>query len=908
MTSPEQHSEKTIRQSLGIDNQPHTIYNVSLLAEQGFPEILSLPFSARVLIENLARNMHRSKISHDLIFQACRFYQEPSQASSEDPILIPFYPGRVLMQDFTGVPAVVDLAAMRDAMSAAGHDPKKINPLVPVDLIIDHSVQVDHFRESCSSLLNAQKEYQRNRERYELLKWAQNSFDNFRVVPPESGICHQVNLEYLARVVSCEQANDMSGSKTPVAFPDTLVGTDSHTTMINCLGVLGWGVGGIEAEAVMLGQPYYMNLPQIVGVYLHGKPGDKVTSTDIALHVTQRLRQEKVVEKIVEFTGPGIQHLQLTDRATISNMCPEYGATAGFFPIDEQSISFLSQTNRKDLAQKVATYCKATGFFNHHDRNLVFSSRVDIDLSCICPSVAGPSRPQDRIPLVELSSKTTETFDLADKNSVAISNPEKTSQKTAKEPELTNGSIVIAAITSCTNTSNPHTMMGAGLIARNALKKGLSVPWYVKTSLSPGSRVVADYLEHAGLMKDLAALGFQNTGFGCMTCIGNSGPLDAFVEKSIDQHGLDVMSVLSGNRNFEARIHQKIKGNFLMSPIMVVAFALAGKINMDMETQPLGYDEKNQPVFLKDIYPSHKEIEEYVSSHVREEFYKNQYEKIFQGQPLWQEVAAPTSATFTFDPASTYIQNPPFFKNLGTPADTLEDIRNARALLVLGDSVTTDHISPAGAIAKTSPAGEYLAKAHVAQQDFNSYGSRRGNHEVMMRGTFANVRIQNRLVEEQGGMTRIFPENASAAVFDAAMTYEKRNTPLVVFGGKEYGTGSSRDWAAKGTCLLGVKAVIAESFERIHRSNLVGMGVLPLVFMEGDTFDSLGLTGNETFSILGMDKIAPNARLQVQAKNEDTTISFAVQAKINTQVEVDYIRNQGILPYVLRQMQEAIAP
>ncbi len=893
---------KSIQQTLDLGGVPHSIYNISLLAGQGFPDIFSLPFSARILIENLARNMEKAGLSDEIIQQACQFYL----TGSHEQILIPFYPGRVLMQDFTGVPAVVDLAAMRDTMALSGHDPKKINPLVPVDLIIDHSVQVDHFREENAFFLNAQKEYERNAERYELLKWAQNSFDNFRVVPPESGICHQVNLEYLAQVISSET----SKNGQLFAFPDTLVGTDSHTTMINCLGVLGWGVGGIEAEAVMLGEPYYMNLPGIVGVRLHGKPSARVSSTDIALFVTQRLREKKVVEKIVEFTGPGLAHLQLTDRATISNMAPEYGATAGFFPVDDKTIAFLNQTNRKNLAKKVGIYCRATGFFNELDKDLVFSSSLDIDLSAIPPCVAGPSRPQDRIILTDLKSSTIQSFDLEKSDSVKITDPEANDRKDNNAPELTNGSIVIAAITSCTNTSNPHTMMGAGLLARKALEKGLTVPWYVKTSLSPGSRVVMDYLENAGLMKDLAALGFQNTGFGCMTCIGNSGPLDTFVEESIDKHGLDVMSVLSGNRNFEARIHQKVKGNFLMSPIMVVAFALAGRINIDMETDPLGYDRENNPVFLSDIYPSREEIEEFVTSHVNENFYKNQYEKIFQGQKLWQQVKASESSTFSFHANSTYIQNPPFFTDMDAPADTLEDIIDARALLVLGDSVTTDHISPAGAITKDSPAGKYLANAQVAPKDFNSYGSRRGNHEIMMRGTFANVRIKNRLVDCQGGYTRIFTENAQnedanqiVSVFDAAMTYQKHRIPLVVFGGKEYGTGSSRDWAAKGTCLLGVKAVIAESFERIHRSNLVGMGVLPLVFVDGQTFDSLGLKGNERFSILGLDTIAPNVLLQLRAKTADSEISFKVQAKLNTKMEVDYIRSRGILTHVLHQMQ-----
>jgi aconitate hydratase len=794
------------------------------------------------------------------------------------------------MQDFTGVPAVVDFAAMRNAVKEAGDDPRKINPLVPVDLVIDHSIQVDHFKEKNAFFLNAQKEYERNKERYQLLKWAQKSFDNFRVVPPESGICHQINLEYLATVISTKQTPE--GLQ---AFPDTLVGTDSHTTMINALGVLGWGVGGIEAEAVMLGQPYYMNLPEIIGVNFIGKPQKQITSTDVALYVTHILREENVVEKIVEYTGPGLKYLTLTDRATISNMSPEYGATAGFFPVDEHTLNYLKTTNRPDTAARVEGYCKACGFFNTHDNEIQFSKRIDVDLSLIETSVAGPSRPQDRISLSGVKQRATKIFDLGNRKDLQI-NPEN------KPQALTNGSIVIAAITSCTNTSNPYTMIGAGLAAKKAVEKGLSIPWYVKPSLSPGSRVVMDYLKGSGLMDYFQELGFNNTGFGCMTCIGNSGPLDPFIEEAIKTNKMDVMSVLSGNRNFEARIHQDVTGNFLMSPILVVIYAIAGRIDIDFKTEPLGISKEGQPVFMADIWPEAEEINHFVETYVHEKFFKDQYAHIFKGDALWQELEVEESTTFKFDEASRYIRNPPFFKNFSMELPDLEDIKAARALLVLGDSVTTDHISPAGAIPVDYPAGQYLIKNGVKPWDFNSYGSRRGNHDVMMRGTFANIRIKNRLVSDPGGLTVKFPENEPCYVFDASQKYRDEGTDLVVFGGKEYGTGSSRDWAAKGTTLLGIKAVIATSFERIHRSNLVGMGVLPLIFKEGESFDSLGLKGDETFDISQVNQIKPNGLLSVNALKDGKQIQFQVIVKLNTDIEIDYIKNGGILHYVLRQM------
>jgi aconitate hydratase A / 2-methylisocitrate dehydratase len=884
-----------IKETLSFQNKDYIIHNIQLLETRGLAEISSLPFAARVLIENLARNMGAGTISWDDVVGAAKFYESCSNASN----LVAFYPARVLMQDFTGVPAVVDFAAMRDAVHRAGLDPKKINPLVPVDLVIDHSIQVDHFKEKNAFFLNAKKEYERNAERYKLLKWAQKSFDNFRVVPPESGICHQINLEYLATVVATRET-----AEGTLAFPDTLVGTDSHTTMINALGVLGWGVGGIEAEAVMLGQPYYMNLPEIVGVNFVGKPKRQITSTDIALYVTNILREEKVVEKIVEYTGEGLKNLTLTDRATISNMSPEYGATAGFFPVDDQTLDYLVKTNRSDTAALVEAYAKTCGLFNTHDRLPNFSKIVEVDLSAMETSIAGPSRPQDRIPLSKVKEKTAAIYHLKDREDIQITQQDLENQANQKnQPKaLTNGSVVIAAITSCTNTSNPYTMIGAGLVAKKAVEHGLSIPWYVKTSLSPGSRVVLDYLNGSGLMQYFEALNFNNTGFGCMTCIGNSGPIDPEIEAAIKKNGLDVTSVLSGNRNFEARIHQEVKGNFLMSPLLVVIYAIAGRIDIDFETEPLGFTADNTPVFMKDIWPAPEEINQFVETYVQERFFKEQYAQIFKGDKLWQDLAVSETTTFSFDEDSTYIRKPPFFKNFSRTIPPLPDLKGAKALLVLGDSVTTDHISPAGAIPVDYPAGRYLTDSGVKPWEFNSYGSRRGNHEVMMRGTFANIRIKNHLAGKPGGFTVKFPEQEEGYVFDAAQKYQAENTELLVFGGKEYGTGSSRDWAAKGTCLLGARVVIAESFERIHRSNLVGMGVLPLVFQEGESFDGFGLSGDETFEIAGLNKIKPNSLLTVTAAGNDKTTSFQVIVKLNTDIEIDYIKNQGILHYVLRNM------
>jgi aconitate hydratase len=852
------------------------MHDISMLEKKGIADIKRLPFSIRVLLENLLRHMDGNLVKEEDVMAVANW-------GKEEPAMIPFHPARVLMQDFTGVPAVVDFAVMRDAVVAAKGDPEAINPLVPVDLVIDHSVQVDIHAQKDAVALNVEKEYQRNDERYKLLKWAQKSFDNFRVVPPGSGICHQVNLEHLADVVHVN-------TETGTAYPDTLVGTDSHTTMINGLGVLGWGVGGIEAEAVMLGQPYFMTLPEVVGVKLTGILTPGVTATDLALHVTQALRAENVVEKFVEFTGPGMANLSLTDRATLANMAPEYGATMGFFPVDGKTIDYLKLTNRNESAKIAEAFCRTSQLFATGEENIDFTRMVTIDLSTVEVSIAGPLQPKDRISL----SRVKES--LARKTG---------SGKQAGDKALTDHSIVIAAITSCTNTSNPYVMLGAGLVAKRAVEMGLKIPSFVKTSLSPGSRVVLDYLEDAGLMPSFEALGFHVAGFGCMTCIGNSGPLASGVEKAIQENDLNVASVLSGNRNFEARIHQSIRSNYLMSPMLVVVYALAGTLDIDLESEPLTHTPEGKPVFMADIWPDAKEIEALVANHVKEGFFENQYANVFSGDQLWQELSVEESKTFAWDPDSLYIRKPPFFDGFTRNLPQLGDIADARTLLLLGNSVTTDHISPAGAIPETYPGGRYLIENGVKPETFNSYGSRRGNHEVMMRGTFGNIRIQNGLVDDQGSFTLLLPEKERAFVYDAAMAYQDRSVPLVVLGGREYGTGSSRDWAAKGTALLGVKAVICESFERIHRSNLVGMGVLPLVLKQG-SFEALGIDGTEQFEIRDLDKMQPKGELLVRAVKEDgTDVEFSVISRLDTDVELGYYRNGGILQYVLRQILDA---
>ncbi len=891
-------------ETLNFNGKEITIYNISNLESQGLTNIKRLPFSIRILLENLLRNKDGKIVTNQDITNLVSWGITPEQDNNNNcngPIMVPYHPGRVLMQDFTGVPGVVDLAAMRDALKDAGGDPEKINPSVPVDLVIDHSIQLDFYGTKDSAELNVKKEYNRNAERYKLIKWAQKSFDNFRVVPPGSGICHQVNLEYLADVITTKTINN-----TLVACPDTLVGTDSHTTMINGLGVLGWGVGGIEAEAVMLGQPYFMVLPEVIGVKLTGKPAAGVNATDIVLFITSILRKENVVEKFVEFTGPGLKDLSLADRATIANMSPEYGATMGFFPVDSNTIDYLEMTGRGENARLVEKYCKRCGLFSSNDEKIEFTRVVEIDLSSVKSCIAGPSRPQDRLELSSVKNNFNEVF--SNQFSSGTDNhsagEDKTNTTKGKAEGLTNGSLVIAAISSCTNTSNPFAMIGAGIAARNAVKKGLKIPAFVKTSLSPGSKVVRDYLEDAELLRYLDTLGFNIAGFGCMTCIGNSGPLDPDVEKTIKDNNLVVAAAVSSNRNFEARVHQSVKANYLMSPALVIMYALAGRITIDLESEPVGYESQNgNPVFMQDIWPDSMEIQQTIAKHVKSQFFMDEYANIFKGDKLWQGIDAEKTRTFPWDLKSMYIRQPSFFNDFSSELPTVNDIEQARVLLFLGDSVTTDHISPAGAIPPDYPAGKYLVANNIKQADFNSYGSRRGNHEVMMRGTFGNIRIQNKLVEEQGSFTRMFPERTIESVFDASMAYRKKSIPLVVLGGKEYGTGSSRDWAAKGTELLGVKAVIASSFERIHRSNLVGMGVLPLVLKKENTWDSLGIDGSELFEITGLSDMKPGGELKVKAiKDDKTVIEFSVISRLDTDVELEYYKNGGILPYVLREL------
>ena len=806
-------------------------------------------------------------------------------------------------------------------MKALGGDPEKINPLVPVDLIVDHSVQVDYFGSKDAMTKNVDLEYTRNSERYTLIKWAQKSFDNFNVVPPNSGICHQVNLEHLGKVVMTS-----AHPEGVIAYPDTLVGTDSHTPMINGIGVMGWGVGGIEAEAVMLGQPYYMSIPEVIGVKLTGSLKEGVTATDLVLCITEMLRKQNVVEKFVEYFGPGMKQLPIADRATIANMTPEYGATLGFFPVDEKTVDYLRATGRSDQADLLDVYSRELGFYYTGEEDPEYTQVIEFDLGAVVPSLAGPARPQDRIALTALKDTFQEflvcnyerdpgTKDRSTFHNESGSETSRTecapSGKNSVQVDLggetvtiSDGSVVIAAITSCTNTSNPAVMLGAGLMAKRAAAKGLTVPPYVKTSLSPGSRVVTRYLEDAGMMPFFEALGFHLTGYGCMTCIGNSGPLHPAIEAAVSEKDLTVASVLSGNRNFEARIHQKIRGNYLASPMLVVAFALAGRVDIDMMREPLGTGTDGRPVFLKEIFPEAHEIEAMVKRHVKPEFYSEVYADIFKGDTFWQTLPAVESTTYDWREDSTYIRNPPYFEEVTSDAVAREDVRRARVLALLGDSVTTDHISPAGAIPRDYPAGQYLLEKGVAPEDFNSYGSRRGNHEVMMRGTFGNIRIKNRLAgQKEGSYTTKFPDAAEMFIYDAAMAYQAEKCPLVVLGGKEYGTGSSRDWAAKGTDLLGVRAVIAESFERIHRSNLVGMGVLPLTFPSGQGWESLGLDGSEVFDIKGIADIRPLKKLQVTATRKDgTPVTFEVTARLNTEVDVAYFRHGGILPYVLRKL------
>ncbi len=903
------------RRSLKTPAGEVTYYSLEAVAEAAGVELERLPFSIRVLLENLLRHVDGTTVTEEDVLALARW--QPRGERQE----IPFRPARVVMQDFTGVPAVVDLAAMRSAMKRLGGDPKKVNPVVPVDLVIDHSVQIDFFGTRYAFAQNVEKEFERNRERYALLRWAQKAFENFRVVPPGTGIIHQVNLEYLAQVVQVRDG---------VAFPDTLVGTDSHTTMINGLGVLGWGVGGIEAEAALLGQPIYILTPDVMGFKLTGRLREGVTATDLVLTVTQMLRKKGVVGKFVEFFGPGLATLSLPDRATLANMAPEYGATMGFFPVDAETLSYLYLTGReKAHVDLVEAYTRAQGLFRTDEApDPEYTDVLELDMGEVEPSIAGPRRPQDRIPLREAKQAfqvlLKEEFGREpagvnhdtwhDEGGQGHVHPTGTAVEvrhaaeihvgTEEEVLLQDGAVVIASITSCTNTSNPSVLMAAGLLARKAVERGLQTKPYVKTSLAPGSRVVTDYLKRAGLLPYLEALRFHVVGYGCTTCIGNSGPLPEVVAQAIRENDLIAVSVLSGNRNFEGRINPLVRANYLASPPLVIAYALAGRIDIDFETEPLGVDPNGQPVYLRDIWPTQEEILEAIRSSLDREMFVQRYRRVFEGDERWQSLPVPEGELYHWDPDSTYIQEPPFFQELTLEVPPLRDIHGARVLALLGDTITTDHISPAGAIPLDSPAARYLTERGVKPAEFNTYGSRRGNHEVMMRGTFGNIRLKNLLVPgTEGGWTVHFPDGERMTIYDAAMRYQKEGVPLIVLAGKEYGTGSSRDWAAKGTLLLGVRAVIAESFERIHRSNLIGMGVLPLQFMPGESWRSLGLTGTEVFDIEGIPGLEPGKVLTVRARREDgTEVTFQVTARVDTPVEVEYYRNGGILQTVLRQM------
>ncbi len=878
------------RDRLAVGPQAYTIYRLATVAEELGIDLGRLPVTTRILLENLLRGEDGTSVTRDQIEAVARWDPE-----AEPDTEIAFRPARVLLQDFTGVPAVVDLAAMRDAIAEMGGDPNKINPLQPVDLVIDHSVQVDAFGTPDALATNVAREYERNLERYQLLKWAQGAFDNFRVVPPGTGIVHQVNLEYLGQVVMTNPAGE--------AYPDTVVGTDSHTTMIDGLGVVGWGVGGIEAEASMLGQPVSMLIPQVFGVRLVGALPEGTTGTDLVLRVTEELRGRNVVGKFVEFYGPGLSNLALAARATIANMCPEYGATVGFFPVDDETLNYLRFTSRPpELVSLVAAYTKAQGLFRTDETpDPVFSESLELDLSTIEPSLAGPKRPQDRIQLSE--AKAAVTRDIAAEVASGAGDRAVHIDRGQTSFALGNGDVVIAAITSCTNTSNPEVMVGAGLLARAAVEAGLSTPEWVKTSLAPGSKVVTDYLAEAGLTPYLDRLGFGLVGYGCTTCIGNSGPLPDDVEAAIDDGHLAVASVLSGNRNFEARVHNKVRSSYLMSPPLVVAYALAGTTEIDMLTEPLG-EGQSGPVYLRDIWPTQEQVQETVGRAVQQRMFEAQYGDVFTGDERWAGLAGAEGDRFDWNPESTYVRRPPYFEDLSPAPGEMAEIREARVLAILGDSTTTDHISPAGAIARRSPGAEYLNHHEVPQSGYNTYGSRRGNHEVMMRGTFANVRVRNQLVEEEGGWTRYLPDGERMTIYDAADRYRAESTPLILVAGKEYGTGSSRDWAAKGPSLLGVRATIARSYERIHRSNLVQMGILPLQFLEGEGLASHGLTGRERFDVLGIDdSLEPRQRLSVVALADDgTETRFEVLCRVDTPVEVDYYRHGGILQYVLRQL------
>ena len=890
--------------TLQVGSKSFAYFSLPTAERNGLKGISRLPFSMKVLLENLLRNEDGRTVTKDDI----KAFAEWLKTKTSDHEFA-FRPARVLMQDFTGVPAVVDLAAMRDAMKALGGDPKKINPLVPVDLVIDHSVAVTFFGNNQAFKKNVDEEYRQNQERYKFLKWAQRSFDNFSVVPPGTGICHQVNLEYLSRVVwSRKDKVKVDGKAATVtmdiAYPDTVVGTNSHTTMVNGLSVLGWGVGGIEAEAAMLGQPLSMVLPEVIGFKLSGKLKEGVTATDLVLTVTEMLRKRGVVGKFVEFFGPGLTHLTIADRATLGNMAPEYGATCGFSPIDDDTIRYLKDTNRPaEVVKLVEAYAKAQGMFRVKTTpDPMFTDILKLDLNSVEPSLAGPKRPQDRVALKDVKGGFTGSMDKEFGKSAEM---KKRVPVSGKNYDLGHGDVVIAAITSCTNTSNPNVMIGAGLLARKAAAKGLTAKPWVKTSLAPGSQVVAEYLEKAGLQKDLDKVGFNLVGFGCTTCIGNSGPLPEEISEAVNENDLVAAAVLSGNRNFEGRVNADVRANYLASPPLVVSYAIAGSMYVDVAKDPLGTDQNGKKVYLKDIWPSNKEIGEFVSKNVTKQIFAKKYADVFKGDPNWRKIAVKGGLTYAWDDRSTYVQNPPYFEGMQKRQRPIEDIVDARVLGLFLNSITTDHISPAGSIKESSPAGEYLRDHQVRPKDFNQYGTRRGNHQVMMRGTFANIRIKNQMVPGvEGGVTIHYPSKQKMTMYDAAMKYKADGVPLVIFAGKEYGTGSSRDWAAKGTVLLGVRAVITQSFERIHRSNLIGMGVMPLVFEEGTSWQSLGMKGDEQVTIRGLHgDLKPRQRLIAEIVAGNGTLKrVPLICRIDTVDELDYFKNGGILQYVLRHL------
>ncbi|WP_031544659.1 aconitate hydratase AcnA [Salinicoccus luteus] len=894
-----QNVNEAAKKSFNVGGKDYNYYSLKTLAERGMSEPHKLPYSVRVLLESVLRQYDGSVINDEHIESLATWDKGDNQGKE-----VPFKPSRVILQDFTGVPAVVDLASLRKAMDDVGGDVQKINPEVPVDLVIDHSVQVDAYGTDDSLRLNMELEFERNQERYEFLHWATKAFDNYKAVPPATGIVHQVNLEYLANVVHVKEDGDEL-----VTFPDTLVGTDSHTTMINGLGVLGWGVGGIEAEAGMLGQPSYFPVPEVVGVRMTNGLPEGATATDLALRVTELLRKHGVVGKFVEFFGQGVTELPLADRATIANMAPEYGATCGFFPVDDETLEYMKLTGRsEEHIDIVKTYLQENDMYFDPANEPVYSEVVDLDLSTVEPALAGPKRPQDLIQLSDMKKEYRKSITAESGNHGHGLDESEFDKKTTikfndgREVEMKTGDLAIAAITSCTNTSNPYVMLGAGLIAKKAVEKGLEVPAYVKTSLAPGSKVVTGYLEDSGLQEYLDELGFNLVGYGCTTCIGNSGPLLPEITEAITESDLLVSSVLSGNRNFEGRIHPLVKANYLASPPLIVAYALAGTVDIDLRNEPLGKDKDGNDVFMKDIWPSTQEVKDAVMGNVSPELFRKEYERVFDANEIWNNIETTDAPLYDFDPESTYIQNPSFFQNLSTEPGKVESLNGLRVLGKFGDSVTTDHISPAGAIGKDTPAGKWLIEQGVSPRDFNSYGSRRGNHEVMLRGTFANIRIRNQIADgKEGGFTTYWPTGEVMSIYDAAMKYQENGTGLVVIAGDDYGMGSSRDWAAKGTNLLGVKAVIAASYERIHRSNLVMMGVLPLQFVDGEDADTLGFDGSETFDIQVGEDVMPGHVLDAVATNQDgKKTEFKVKARFDSEVEVDYYRNGGILQLVLR--------